>query len=100
MSIRLLTRAQVAGLLAFPDYVEGVARAFRLHADGLSLAPQLMHVDGNGGEFHVKGGGLLLDRWYFALKANGAFFDNPSKRGLPAIQGAILLFDAESGTPL
>ncbi len=34
MSIRLLTRAQVAGLLAFPDYVEGVSRAFRLHADG------------------------------------------------------------------
>ncbi len=66
----------------------------------MSLAPQLMHVDANGGEFHVKGGGLLLDRWYFALKANGSFFDNPSKRGLPAIQGAILLFDAESGTPL
>ena len=100
MSIRLLTRAQVAGLLTFPDYVEGVARAFRLHADGHSLAPQLMHVDANGGEFHVKGGGLLLDRRYFALKANGSFFDNPSRRGLPAIQGAILLFDGESGTPL
>ena len=100
MSIRLLTRGQVAGLLTFPDYVEGVARAFRLHADGHSLAPQLMHVDGNGGEFHVKGGGLLLDRWYFALKANGSFFENPSRRGLPAIQGAILLFDGESGTPL
>jgi alanine dehydrogenase len=100
MNIRVLTRAQVAGLLTFPECVEGVERAFRLHAEGKSLAPQLMHVDANGGEFHVKGGGLLLDRWYFALKANGSFFDNPSKRGLPAIQGGILLFDAENGTPL
>jgi alanine dehydrogenase len=99
MSIRVLTRSQVASLLTFPDYVEGVARAFRLHAEGRSLAPQLMHVDANGGEFHVKGGGLLLDHWYFALKANGSFFDNPSKHGLPAIQGAILLFDAENGAP-
>jgi alanine dehydrogenase len=100
MSIRVLTRSQIASLLTFPDYVEGVARAFRLHAEGRSIAPQLMHVDANGGEFHVKGGGLLLDRWYFALKANGSFFDNPAKLGLPAIQGAIVLFDGESGTPL
>lgn len=59
-----------------------------------------MHVDAHTGEFHVKGGGLFLDRWYFALKANGSFFDNPATRGLPAIQGGILLFDAETGTPL
>ncbi len=98
--MKLLTRAQVASLLRFDDYVTGVEQAFRLHADGRSLAPQLMHVDAPEGEFHVKGGGLLLDRWYFALKANGSFFGNPARHGLPAIQGGILLFDAEQGTPL
>lgn len=98
--MKLLTRADVAGLLRFPEYVDLVERAFRLHATGQSLAPQLMHVDAAEGEFHIKGGGLFLDRWYFALKANGSFFQNPARRGLPAIQGAILLFDAESGTPL
>ena len=100
MGLRILTRGQVAGLMTFADYVEEVERAFRLHAEGKSLPPQLMHVDAPGGEFHVKGGGLLLDRWYFALKANGSFFGNPAKLGLPAIQGGILLFDAENGTPL
>ena len=100
MRIRLLTRQQVASLLTFSDYVDLVEHAFRFHAEGRSLPPQLMHVDAAGGEFHVKGGGLLMDRWYFALKANGSFFQNPSKLGLPAIQGAILLFDAENGTPL
>jgi alanine dehydrogenase len=100
VTLRVLTRRHVAGLLTFPEYVEAVERAFRLHAEGRSLPPQLMHVDAGGGEFHVKGGGLLLDRWYFALKANGSFFDNPATLGLPAIQGAILLFDAGNGTPL
>ncbi len=100
VALRILTRGQVAGLLTFPEYVNAVERAFRLHAEGRSLPPQLMHVDAKGGEFHVKGGGLLLDRWYFALKANGSFFDNPAKLGLPAIQGGILLFDGENGTPL
>jgi ornithine cyclodeaminase/alanine dehydrogenase len=86
--------------MTFAEYVEAVSRAFRLHAEGKSLPPQLMHVDAEGGEFHVKGGGLLLDRWYFALKANGSFFGNPTRLGLPAIQGGILLFDAANGTPL
>jgi ornithine cyclodeaminase/alanine dehydrogenase len=98
--MKLLTRPQVASLLSFEDYVAGVEQAFRLHADGRSLAPRLMHVDAPDGEFHVKGGGLWLDGWYFALKANGSFFGNPARHGLPAIQGAILLFDAEQGSPL
>jgi ornithine cyclodeaminase/alanine dehydrogenase-like protein (mu-crystallin family) len=57
-------------------------------------------VDGQGGEFHVKAGGLTVgDRTYFGLKANGGFFGNPA-RGLPAIQGIIYLADASDGAPL
>ena len=50
-----------------------------------------MHVPGGG--FHVKAASL---RPYFAAKTNANFPDNPA-RGLPTIQGAILLFDAADG---
>jgi ornithine cyclodeaminase/alanine dehydrogenase len=96
----LLSRSDVARVLAFDDYVQGVEEAFRLHAQGRSLSPQLMHVDVQDGEFHVKGGGLFLERSFLALKANGSFFRNPVTHRLPAIQGAILLFDAATGVPL
>jgi alanine dehydrogenase len=95
-----LDRSSVAGLLAPEEYIPVVEGAFRAHAEGRSLSPSLMHVDGVGGEFHVKAGGLYVgDRAYFGLKVNGGFFGNPA-RGLPAIQGAIYLADAETGTPL
>jgi alanine dehydrogenase len=96
----LLDRPTVAGLLAPDEYIGVVENAFRAHAEGRSLHPGLLHVHGVGGEFHVKAGGLYVgDRAYFALKVNGGFFSNPS-RGLPAIQGAIYLADAATGTPL
>jgi ornithine cyclodeaminase/alanine dehydrogenase len=59
-----------------------------------------MHVEADGGEFHIKGGGLRLDRTYFALKANGGFFNNQAKHGLPNILGLLLLFDGSNGRPL
>lgn len=81
--------------------------AFAAHHLGRALEPKLMHVEGVGGEFHVKGGGLAVGaggtgsagRTYFALKANGGFFGNAA-RGLPSIRGVILLFDASSGDVL
>ena len=96
----LLSRADVRSLLTFPDYLRTVEDAFRLHAEGKSLAPAMMHVDAPGGEFHIKAGGLKQERCYFALKANGGFFHNHERFGIPAIQGAILLCDGANGYPL
>jgi ornithine cyclodeaminase/alanine dehydrogenase-like protein (mu-crystallin family) len=59
-----------------------------------------MHVDGLGGEFHVKAGGLKQPRAYFACKINGGFFQNRARFDLPNIQGLILLYDATNGVPL
>jgi alanine dehydrogenase len=95
----LLTRDDLSSLLAAEDYLEIVESAFLAHAQGNALEPGLMHVDGDGGEFHIKAGGLRLDRPYFALKANGGFFNN-ARFDMPPIQGVILLCDAESGYPL
>jgi ornithine cyclodeaminase/alanine dehydrogenase len=95
----LLTRDDLNQLLDLDDYLEVVEAAFRAYALGRSLPPALMHVEADGGEFHIKAGGLRLDRPYFALKANGGFFNN-ARFEMPPIQGVILLCDAESGYPL
>jgi ornithine cyclodeaminase/alanine dehydrogenase-like protein (mu-crystallin family) len=96
----LLSKSEIAGLLDFADYVRAVENAFRLHAEGLVLKPELMHVDAPAGEFHIKAGGLKSSRPVFALKANGGFFRNRERFGMPNIQGAIILADAENGYPL
>ena len=41
-----------------------------------------------------------LDRLYFAAKTNANFSGNPRRHGLPAIQGVIVLCDADNGCPL
>jgi alanine dehydrogenase len=96
----LLTRNDVRKLLAFKEYFDIVENAFRLHAEGKALKPSLMHVDCKKGEFHIKAGGLELDKEYFGLKVNGGFFQNMERYGMPNIQGVILLCDGETGFPL
>lgn len=96
----ILCRDDVASLFTLDEYIDAVESAFAAYANGRTLQPALMHVDGVGGEFHVKAGGLDVGGCtYFGLKANGGFFGNP-ERGKPAIQGVIYLADATDGTPL
>jgi alanine dehydrogenase len=96
----LITQTEVRQLLSYSECVEIVEEAFRLHGQGRSMKPQLIHVDAEGGEFHVKAGGLEFEKRYFGLKANGAFFQNVARFGMPNIQGLVLLYDGENGYPL
>jgi alanine dehydrogenase len=96
----LLDRATVGSLLTLDDCIAAVERAFAAHARGESLQTELLHVDGLGGEFHVKAGGLKSPTAYFACKVNGGFFQNRARFDLPNIQGLILLYDATNGVPL
>lgn len=96
----LLDRDEVRRLLGEEDYLRIVEDAFRAHADGRSLESGLLHVDAAVGEFHIKAGGLEAGRPFFGLKANGGFFGNRERNGMPNIQGLILLCDAENGYPL
>jgi alanine dehydrogenase len=96
----ILTRSQIAGLLTFEEYVRVVEDAFRAHAEGRSLDPALMHVSAPDGEFHIKAGGLLAPEPYFALKANGGFFQNRERFQMPNIQGMVILASAANGLPL
>jgi alanine dehydrogenase len=96
----VLARREVQELLGFDECIEAVEAAFRLHAEGRSLAPGVLSVPAREGKFHVKAAGLDRGRLYFAAKVNGNFPGNPERRGLPAIQGVIVLCDADDGRPL
>jgi ornithine cyclodeaminase/alanine dehydrogenase-like protein (mu-crystallin family) len=94
----LLSRSDVVGLMSRLDYLHAVETGFRAAQQGAASAPPPLSLKGSGGVFHAKGASLRLGRQYAALKFNGNFPDNPS--GLPTIQGAILLCDADNGVLL
>jgi alanine dehydrogenase len=96
----LLQRSDVVALLTLDDCIAAVEAAFRLHAEGRSLPPGVLGVRAREGGFHIKAAGLDLGRPYFAAKVNANFTRNPERHGLPAIQGVVALFDAETGSPL
>jgi len=54
----LLDKSTVASLLTLDECIAAVEDAFAAAARGDALATALLHVDGVGGEFHVKAGGL------------------------------------------
>ena len=56
--------------MPFGDYVEAVANAFRLQAEGQATSPPPLHIPAQGGGFHVKSASLPLGRRYVAIKTN------------------------------
>ena len=100
MDTLVLTRSDVQELLDMDACISGVEQAFRLHAEGRSLAPGVLGVPAPQGGFHIKAAGLQLGRLYFAAKTNANFPGNPARHGLPAIQGIIVLCDADNGCAL
>ena len=97
----VLSRSDVRRLLSMEECIAAVEEAFRLYGAGSVPKPGVLATHVEGGGFHVKAGVMPFDgRWYYAAKANANFPHNRAKHGLPTIQGAILLFDAECGVPL
>ena len=96
----VLSRDDLTALMPFGDYVDAVSEAFRMHAEGRSALPPPMHIAADGGGFHVKAGSLPIGLGYAAFKVNANFPGNRAIHGLPTIQGAILLFDLSTGSPV
>jgi alanine dehydrogenase len=96
----VLARPEIQALLGFDECIAAVEEAFRLHAAGRSLTPGVLGVPSREGGFHVKAAGLERGRLYFAAKTNANFPGNPTRRGLPAIQGVVVLCDGEDGRVL
>jgi alanine dehydrogenase len=96
-----LSRSDVAALVSLNDCIEVVEAAFKAHAEGrLPAAPGVLGTHLPDGGLHVKTAAFGTNPCYLAAKANANYPDNPARFGLPTIQGLILLFDGERGTPL
>jgi alanine dehydrogenase len=78
--------------LTIDECIPAVEQIFRDYGEGRVGPPKSLGID----HFHIKA--AIGD--VFAVKINANFPDNPRKHGLPTIQGVIVLFDRERGTPL
>lgn len=96
----LLSRGDVERLLTPETCIAAVEDAFRRLAEGKVPPPGILGMHAGEGSFHVKASFLTLDRPYFAAKLNANFPQNGKRRGLPTIQGVVILCDAANGTPL
>jgi alanine dehydrogenase len=100
MPVRVLDADDVGRLLDMRDCIREVENAFRARGEGRFAPSAVVGLDLNGGSLHAKLGALDLHRDYAAAKINANFPNNPSLRGLPVIQGLVVLFDASTGMPL
>jgi alanine dehydrogenase len=89
----LLGRADVERLLTPAVCIAAVEDAFRRHALGETAPPGILGMHAGAGSFHVKAAGL---DGAFAAKLNANFPGNPA-RGLPTIQGVVIVCDAQDG---
>ena len=98
----VLTRSDVASLLDMGACITAVEAAFLAHAQGETLPPGVIGTHVPGGGFHVKTAGLAARSGdaYFVTKTNANFPGNPTRRGLPTIQGVVSLHDATDGSLL
>lgn len=91
----VLSRSDVEGLLDLDSCFSAVEEAFRQHGAGQAQRPGALGVPGHEGGFHIKAG---IMNGIFAAKVNGNFFES-ERRGLPRIQGVIVVSDASTGAP-
>ena len=95
-----LGRSEVERLLTPAVCFAAVEQAFRQLAEGTVPPPAILAMHAENGSFHGKAGLLTADRPYFAAKLNANFPKTGRRHGLPTIQGAVLLSDATTGSPL
>jgi ornithine cyclodeaminase/alanine dehydrogenase-like protein (mu-crystallin family) len=96
----LLSRGSIAKVMDLAAWLEAAELGFRAHADAPGQSPPPMAIAATGGAFHAKGASIRLDQLYVALKLNGNFPANSATRGLPTIQGVVLLCSGETGALL
>lgn len=100
-TLLVLSRADIARLMDYNDYVDAVEAGFRAAATGAALAPPAAGFQVPGGSYHAKGAVLLSgDPPVVAIKLNGNYPGNPAANGMPTVQGVIYIADATNGRPL
>ena len=98
--VLLLSRNAISKLATPGDYLEAMRTAFKDLAYGRFSAPEVGHIPGVGGMFHIKSTQRAGSRALAVIKVNGNFPDNVVRHDLPTIQGFVALLDAERGCVL
>lgn len=99
-TLRFLSAADVRRALPMKEAVEAMKSAFRELSENRVVVPLRTHVP-----MPEHQGGVLVmpvyspDTARFGLKVITLFENNPA-RGLPFIQGLVMMFDTETGSPL
>jgi alanine dehydrogenase len=93
----LLNRSDVRQLLSLTECIDAVEKVFRWQGEGKIPAPGILGVRTQNGGLHVKTAFLRAAKSYIAAKLNTNFPQNHARFALPAIQGVIVLYDADNG---
>ncbi len=97
--VLVLGGSEVDALLDPGSCIRAVEEAFRDRGRGADAPTGVLGFHAADGGFHLKA--AAAPGWrYFAAKLNANFPDNPRRRGLPTIQGIVVLFDGVTGSPL
>ena len=95
VSIRVLSASDIRRALTARDAVAAMRAAFAELSGGTAAVPVRSHLETNRGLLLVMPA-VLGGQPSLGTKVVSVFPDNPA-RGAPAVQGATLLFDAETG---
>ena len=96
----LLSGSDLRRLLSPKLVIEALREAYAALADNPSDQGRSVAFMIDGGSIHVKSGLLPGSRLAFASKVNVNLPDNRKLRGLPTIQGMVVVSDASDGRPL
>ena len=97
----ILGARDVGRLLTFRECIDAIARTMCAHEAGRSRGPASSDLTLPGGSVHAKMAAVEQDgRTFVAVKANVNLPGNPTGRGRPTIQGALILLDGDDGRPL
>ena len=93
--------ADVRKVLSMHDCLSAVEEAFKLLGSGRASRPAVSSVRAAEGGFHIKSALVAVgEAEYFVSKTNANYPTNPSRLGLPTIQGTIVVHSASNGVPL
>src|ERR1700687_6082222 len=97
--ILLLREPEIRALLDPTACIAAVEKAFAAYSTGRAELPVVLHlhVPKNHGEIHIKAGHLHSAPVYAVKIVSG--FPGDAARGVPAMTGMVLVFDARTGAP-
>ena len=99
MQLRILTATDVGLCMGMRGAIEAMKTAFAQLSSGEAVIPDRLSIASGDGGVSLFMPGYLPREGHLAAKVVSVFGGNPS-RGLPVIQGVVLVLDSATGGPL